>query len=70
MKETISPEVLAKIEKLLKDLPAGTNVAKIPSAGGLKIVRIKSKEFDEREKELLVMLFEIPGHDDFVMSTE
>jgi len=70
MKENISPEVLAKIEILLKDIPAETNVVEIPDASGMKVVRIKSKEFDERSKKFLVMIFRIPGHDDFVMSTE
>jgi len=69
MKETINPDILKKVEILLKEISAETNVAEIPDSKGMKLVRMNSEEFKKKEESLTIMFFEIPGNEDFCIST-
>ena len=70
VKETITPELISKAEKLLKDVSPSTNLIEISGANGLKLVRMNSEEFKKRENDPLVMCFELPERKDFCISTE
>jgi hypothetical protein len=70
VKETITPELILKAEKLLKDVSPETNLIEILGANGLKLVRMNSEEFKKRENDPMIMFFELPASKDFFISTE
>jgi hypothetical protein len=68
--EKISPDVLKKVEDILKDISLEKNLVEIPDSNGLKIVRMNSKEFRERNNDVTVLFFEIPDNDYFFITTK
>ena len=70
MKETINVEVLQKVDILLRVMSHETNLIEIPDSNGMKIVRVNSKEFGEKEGNLTTMFFEIPDNDEFCICTK
>ncbi|MBA4319732.1 MAG: hypothetical protein C0412_15130 [Flavobacterium sp.] len=70
MKENISAEVLQKVNILLKEMLPETNLVEIPDSDGMKIIRVNSKEFGEKEGDPTIMFFEIPDNDEFWIITK
>lgn len=68
--EKISPDVLKKVEDILKDISLEKNLVEIPDSNGLKIVRMNSEEFRERNNDVTALFFEIPDNDYFFITTK
>ena len=65
---TYSPEVAANIKKMLKKMGDTKEAVEIPGFKGCFLVRIGSKAYEERFKDLSILFFEY--NDKFCVTTK